>query len=61
MHIPQISNWKEAVDQWNNGSPTKGLFVPLKRWTKKMKAGRSSVYSQRKLIVDEYNRLEKVR
>lgn len=52
--IPTISKWQDAVEQWENGDPDKGLLVPLHRWTKTMRRTDSAKYSQRKSIAMEF-------
>ncbi|KAF9111792.1 hypothetical protein BGX27_004420 [Mortierella sp. AM989] len=53
-YIPNITNWKDAINQWEKADLVKGLILPLKLWTTQMRRGSSSRYSQRKLIFDEY-------
>ncbi|KAF8985364.1 hypothetical protein BGZ46_004704 [Entomortierella lignicola] len=52
--IPDISTWKDAVSQWENGDLDKGLSIPLKHWTVPMRRTDPSRYSQRKLIATEF-------
>ena len=52
--IPTISTWQEAVNQWENGDPGKGLLIPLRSWTKKMRKTDPTRYSQRKQIAKEF-------
>jgi len=52
--IPTISKWQEAVEQWENGNPSKGLLIPLRSWTKAMRKTDSAKYSQRKSIAMEF-------
>lgn len=52
--IPTISSWKQAIQQWDVGDISRGLTIPLSDWTSKMKAADPSKYSQRKLIVAEF-------
>ncbi|KAJ7225060.1 hypothetical protein B0H12DRAFT_1205286 [Mycena haematopus] len=63
--IPNVGKdataWKRAIDQWYNGDPSKGLTKPLKDWpddwykgAMRLKTG--ALYSNRKLLADEYER-----
>ncbi|KAG9067632.1 hypothetical protein KI688_012417 [Linnemannia hyalina] len=52
--IPTISKWQDAVEQWENGDPSKGLLIPLRSWTKAMRKTDSAKYSQRKSIAMEF-------
>ncbi|KAF9207016.1 hypothetical protein BGZ49_001352 [Haplosporangium sp. Z 27] len=52
--IPDISTWKDAVSQWENGDLDKGLSIPPKHWTVPMRRTDPSRYSQRKLIATEF-------
>ncbi|KAG9061244.1 hypothetical protein KI688_007582 [Linnemannia hyalina] len=52
--IPTISKWQDAVEQWENGDPSKGLLIPLRSWTKGMRKTDSVKYSQRKSIAMEF-------
>lgn len=52
--IPDISTWKDAIRQWEEGDLDKGLTIPLKLWTTRMRNTDASRYSQRKLIATEY-------
>ncbi|KAF9915729.1 hypothetical protein FBU30_001763 [Linnemannia zychae] len=56
--IPLAKNWRNVLQQWYSGDPKKGLMLPLKDWAPSMRPGATgALYSQRKLIVDEYERL----
>ncbi|KAF9086002.1 hypothetical protein BGX27_003290 [Mortierella sp. AM989] len=57
--IPDIITWKDAVQQWESGDIEKGLSVPLKLRTPRMRKTEPSRYSQRKLIAMEFNLLHK--
>jgi hypothetical protein len=57
--IPTISKWQDAVEQWENGDPSKGLLIPLYSWTKAMRKTDSAKYSQRKSIAMEFIYLER--
>ncbi|KAJ7097829.1 hypothetical protein B0H15DRAFT_773173 [Mycena belliarum] len=53
--------WKRAIDQWYHGDPTKGLVLPLKDWptdwyTGSMRLKTGALYSNRKLLAEEYER-----
>ncbi|KAJ7656034.1 hypothetical protein DFH06DRAFT_1411728 [Mycena polygramma] len=53
--------WKRAIDQWYLGDPTKGLMVALKDWpthwyTGSMRLKTGTLYSNRKLLAEEYER-----
>ncbi|KAJ7042105.1 hypothetical protein C8F04DRAFT_1031060 [Mycena alexandri] len=55
--------WLDAVRQWEHGDPVKGL-TPLQDWPREWYSGgmrkvTGSKRSQRKLIFDEYERLER--
>ncbi|KAF9918210.1 hypothetical protein BX616_009928 [Lobosporangium transversale] len=52
--IPDIIHWREAVLQWEEGDPEKGLVLALRHWTPRMRATDPSRYSQRKLIATEF-------
>ncbi|KAF9302957.1 hypothetical protein BG003_002195, partial [Podila horticola] len=52
--IPTVLTWQEAVSQWENGDPSKGLLIPLRAWTKKMRKTDPTRYSQRKQIAKEF-------
>ncbi|KAJ7199322.1 hypothetical protein B0H12DRAFT_1290915 [Mycena haematopus] len=64
--IPNVGKdataWKRAIDQWYNDDPLKGLTKPLKDWpddwykgAMRLKTG--ALYSNRKLLAEEYERL----
>ncbi|KAF9170859.1 hypothetical protein BGX21_003143 [Mortierella sp. AD011] len=55
--IPDITTWKDVIRQWDDGDLEKGLAIPLKLWTVRMRNTDSSRYSQRKLVATEYIRL----
>ncbi|KAF9434139.1 hypothetical protein BGZ76_008512, partial [Entomortierella beljakovae] len=55
--IPDIDNWKQAINQWNHGDPGKGLHYPLSLWTSAMRQTDPTRYSQRKSIFEEYRLL----
>ncbi|KAJ6499742.1 hypothetical protein C8R47DRAFT_971639 [Mycena vitilis] len=53
--------WKRAIDQWYLGDPGKGLTVALKDWpthwyTGAMRLKTGTLYSNRKLLAEEYER-----
>ncbi|KAJ7027695.1 hypothetical protein C8F04DRAFT_1212340 [Mycena alexandri] len=62
--IPSVGKdehaWKRAVDQWYHGDPAKGLVVAIKDWpphwyTGSMRLKTGTLYSNRKLLADEFN------
>ncbi|ORZ12510.1 hypothetical protein BCR41DRAFT_423150 [Lobosporangium transversale] len=57
--IPDITHWREAVKQWEEGDPERGLVLALRHWTPRMRATDPSRYSQRKLIGIEFARLSR--
>ncbi|KAF9993511.1 hypothetical protein BGZ79_001792 [Entomortierella chlamydospora] len=57
--IPDISNWREAIRQWDEGDINKGCPMPLKMWTASMRKSDPSKYSARKLIATEFNFLSR--
>ena len=57
-HIPGIKSWKDAINQWENGCPSKNLTVPLKSWPLGTRtSGLKYKYHDRKVIALEYLRL----
>ncbi|KAK7054271.1 hypothetical protein R3P38DRAFT_2501152 [Favolaschia claudopus] len=55
-------SWKRAIDQWFKGDPDHGLQVALKDWpaswySGKMRLVTGTLYSNRKLLAEEYERL----
>jgi hypothetical protein len=55
--IPNVRTWKDCITQWDEGDLENGLTLPLRHWTKSMRKTDPSRYSQRKLITNEYYRL----
>ncbi|KAJ7182076.1 hypothetical protein C8R46DRAFT_1027878 [Mycena filopes] len=64
--IPNVGrdaySWKRAVDQWYHGDPANGLVVPIKDWpvqwyTGSMRLKTGTLYSNRKLLAEEFARL----
>lgn len=57
-HIPGVKTWKEVINQWETGCPSKNLTVPLKNWPRGTRTrGLKYKYHDRKLIAMEYLRL----
>ena len=53
--IPPVETVNDVLKQWLKGMPEQGLYLPLKDWTPSMRRGKiSSLYSQRKLIAEEW-------
>ncbi|KFH71298.1 hypothetical protein MVEG_01598 [Podila verticillata NRRL 6337] len=52
--IPKISNWREAVQQWEEGDPDNGLMEPLCKWTTVAPKCRAT-HATRKLIANEFD------
>ncbi|KAG0018902.1 hypothetical protein BGZ81_010024 [Podila clonocystis] len=52
--LPEL---KEAIEQWEKGDPSHGLFVPLCDWDADMRklSECQSTYSRHKLIVKEFD------
>ncbi|CAO3568790.1 unnamed protein product [Mortierella alpina] len=55
--IPDITSWKEAIDQWYKGDHSRGLKLPLRVWGPAMRKTDPAKYSQRKQIAMEYELL----
>ncbi|KAF9366306.1 hypothetical protein CPB97_006791, partial [Podila verticillata] len=51
--IPKISNWREAVQQWEEGDPENGVTVPLRDWNLEMRRGQRRYYD-RKMVAQEF-------
>jgi hypothetical protein len=54
-------SWKRAITQWYDGDTSKGLTKPLSEWpdewhTGDMRLFTGTLYSQRKLLAEEYER-----
>ncbi|KFH71299.1 hypothetical protein MVEG_01599 [Podila verticillata NRRL 6337] len=54
--VPKINHWTQAIQQWENGDPERGLMVPVRDWPLEWrKVDRvNKTYHNRKRIVDEY-------
>ncbi|KAF8924162.1 hypothetical protein BGZ47_004180, partial [Haplosporangium gracile] len=52
--IPTAHSLQHVMKQWDDGEPGKGLFMPLRLWTKAMRKTDPTRYSQRKLIAKEF-------
>ncbi|KAF9426267.1 hypothetical protein BGZ94_006748 [Podila epigama] len=53
--IPPVESLADILTQWYRGMPEHGLPIPLRDWTPEMRRGNiSSLYSQRKLVVEEW-------
>ncbi|KAJ6587601.1 hypothetical protein DFH09DRAFT_1245331 [Mycena vulgaris] len=53
--------WSPAINQWYHGDPVKGLVIRLKNWpthwyTGSMRLKTGTLYSNRKLLAEEYER-----
>ncbi|KAG0094482.1 hypothetical protein BGZ93_007150 [Podila epicladia] len=55
--IPRVSHWKDVILQWDKGDPSRGLVVPLCKWTPAMIAQHQSTYTKRKMVTKEFERL----
>ncbi|KAG0051948.1 hypothetical protein BGZ83_003167 [Gryganskiella cystojenkinii] len=55
--IPDAKDWVDCVNQWRYGDPDKNLNVPLADWNPAMRKTAPAMYSNRKLIADEFQRL----
>ncbi|KAF9905485.1 hypothetical protein EC991_001594 [Linnemannia zychae] len=56
--IPPVETVNDILTQWFQGMPELGLHIPLKEWKPSMRRGNiSSLYSQRKLVVEEWKYL----
>ncbi|KAF8207109.1 hypothetical protein K438DRAFT_1917558 [Mycena galopus ATCC 62051] len=64
--IPNVGRsstaWKRAIDQWYTADPANGLTKALKDWptewhTGKMRTKVGALYSNRKLLAEEYERM----
>ena len=54
-HIPNVTEWREVVDQWENGCPSKNLMIPLKQWPRGTRTESLKFkYHDRRLIAMEY-------
>ncbi|KAG0014121.1 hypothetical protein BGZ81_000635 [Podila clonocystis] len=51
--LPKIRHWKEAIRQWDEGDPKRGLVVPLGKWPGVWRRGNPSFYN-RTVIVQEF-------
>ncbi|KAF9311422.1 hypothetical protein BG003_007441 [Podila horticola] len=51
--FPKIVHWKEAIRQWDEGDPKRGLAVPLCKWPSVWRKGNLSFYN-RSVIVQEF-------
>ncbi|KAG0077805.1 hypothetical protein BGZ93_009948 [Podila epicladia] len=51
--FPKIVHWKEAIRQWDEGDPKRGLAVPLCKWPRVWRKNNLSFYN-RSLIVQEF-------
>lgn len=54
--VPKINHWRQAIQQWEQGDPERGLVVPIRDWPLEWrKTDRvNKTYHNRKRIVDEY-------
>ncbi|KAF9279501.1 hypothetical protein BGZ68_007875, partial [Mortierella alpina] len=57
--IPDITHWKEAINQWYQGDHCRGLKLLLVVWGPAMRKTDPAKYSQRKQIAMEYELLNK--
>jgi hypothetical protein len=55
--IPDAKDWLDCVKQWRYGDPSKNLHSPLVDWNAEMRKTDPQRYSQRKLIGEEFKRL----
>ena len=59
-HIPRVSNWREVVEHWVNGDPSKNLVVPLRNWSSQARTTKfKSIFHDRRLIGEEFEKLGK--
>lgn len=54
-HIPNVLGWREVIEQWNIGCPSKNLMVPLKDWPRGSRTSSLKYkYHDRKIIASAY-------
>ncbi|KAF9158093.1 hypothetical protein DFQ26_007997 [Actinomortierella ambigua] len=55
--IPAVRAWQDVTKQWYKDNPANGLYLPPKDLTISMHGGaNSTLYAQRKVIVEEFER-----
>lgn len=54
--VPKITHWREAVEQWEEGDPIRGLTRPFRLWPKswRVRSRVHQMYNIRKTIAEEF-------